>query len=242
MTTFKSGPEVITSTTRPGNPAVGETIYETDTASYRWWTGSAWEGLIPVGTVEPFAGSTAPIGWLLCYGQAVSRTTYADLFLSIKEIYGGGDGSTTFNVPDLRGRGIHGKDDMSGTAASRLTTDGGVGGSSLGSSGGDQYIHPHTHTYSTSGTSGNDSPDHAHQWTLASAGNAQGTGDLPFRGYNGWDGGFRSFGSTGFGYGAGWQRHAHSFSWSGTTADHNLTAGATHNMPPTLILHYIIKY
>ena len=47
---------------------------------------------------------TAPTGWLLCNGAAVSRTTYASLFAVIGTIYGSGDGSTTFNVPDFRGR------------------------------------------------------------------------------------------------------------------------------------------
>jgi microcystin-dependent protein len=58
---------------------------------------------VPVGVVHPFAGSTAPDGWLLCDGSAVSRTTYADLFSVIGTIYGSGDGSTTFNLPDMRG-------------------------------------------------------------------------------------------------------------------------------------------
>lgn len=73
------------------------------------------------GTVLPFAGSTAPDGWLLCYGQAVSRTTYAVLFAVIGTTYGIGDGSTTFNVPDLRGRVAAGKDDMGGSAAGVIT-------------------------------------------------------------------------------------------------------------------------
>lgn len=73
------------------------------------------------GTVLPFAGSVAPTGWLLCYGQAVSRTTYAPLFAVIGTTFGVGDGSTTFNLPDLRGRIMAGKDDMGGTAAGVLT-------------------------------------------------------------------------------------------------------------------------
>lgn len=58
----------------------------------------------PVGTVQAFAGSTIPSGWLLCNGQAVSRTTYAKLYSVIGTKYGSGDGSTTFNVPNLQGR------------------------------------------------------------------------------------------------------------------------------------------
>lgn len=58
----------------------------------------------PVGSIQAYGGTTAPFGWLLCQGQAVSRSTYADLFGVIGTSFGAGDGSTTFNVPDLRGK------------------------------------------------------------------------------------------------------------------------------------------
>lgn len=58
----------------------------------------------PVGSISLFAGTTAPSGWLICDGSAVSRTTYANLFSVIGTTYGTGDGSTTFNIPDLQGR------------------------------------------------------------------------------------------------------------------------------------------
>lgn len=58
----------------------------------------------PVGVINPFGGATAPEGWLLCDGQAISRTDYADLFDVIGTAFGSGDGSTTFNVPDMRGK------------------------------------------------------------------------------------------------------------------------------------------
>lgn len=77
-------------------------------------------GGAPSGVVLPYAGAAAPSGWMLCYGQAVSRTTYAALFTAIGTAYGVGDGSTTFNLPDLRGRVPGGKDDMGGSAAGRL--------------------------------------------------------------------------------------------------------------------------
>jgi microcystin-dependent protein len=97
-----------------------------------------WAGM--TGTVLPFAGSAAPEGWLLCFGQAVSRTTYANLFASIGTSFGVGDGSTTFNLPDMRGRVAAGKDDMGGASAGRLTNSGtgnpGVNGTTLGASGG----------------------------------------------------------------------------------------------------------
>ena len=62
----------------------------------------------PAGIVLPFAGSTAPQGYLLCDGSAVDRTTYADLFTAIGTVYGAGDGSTTFNLPNLSGRVVLG--------------------------------------------------------------------------------------------------------------------------------------
>lgn len=58
---------------------------------------------MPVGTITGYAGTTAPSGWLLCDGAAVSRTTYAELFGVVSTTYGSGDGSTTFNVPDSSG-------------------------------------------------------------------------------------------------------------------------------------------
>src|SRR5690606_26311907 len=61
-------------------------------------------GLSPTGAVIPFAGSSAPAGWLLCDGSAVLRSEYPDLFAVVGTTYGAGDGSTTFNLPDLRQR------------------------------------------------------------------------------------------------------------------------------------------
>src|SRR3990172_4438848 len=60
--------------------------------------------LCPIGSILMYGGSSAPTNWLLCDGSAVSRTTYLNLFNIISTTYGVGDGSTTFNVPDLRGR------------------------------------------------------------------------------------------------------------------------------------------
>ena len=63
---------------------------------------------IPTGTIIPFAGATIPAGYLLCNGVAVSRTSYAALFGVISTLYGTGDGTTTFNLPDLRDRFLEG--------------------------------------------------------------------------------------------------------------------------------------
>ena len=116
---------------------------------------------IPVGTISPYAGTdiSTPAGWLFCAGQAVSRTTYAALYAVLGTVYGAGDGSTTFNVPDLRGRVVAGKDDMLGTAQNRITSAGsGITGTTLGASGGLQthtlteaQIPSHTHIQNAHG-------------------------------------------------------------------------------------------
>ena len=62
----------------------------------------------PVGAIIPYGGVTVPDGFLLCQGQAVNRTTYAELFAVIGTAFGSGDGSTTFNVPDLRDKAVMG--------------------------------------------------------------------------------------------------------------------------------------
>lgn len=75
--------------------------------------------LSPPGQIGAFARSTAPTGWLKCNGGAVSRTTYSALFAAIGTTFGVGDGSTTFNVPDLRGEFLRGLDDGRGIDAAR---------------------------------------------------------------------------------------------------------------------------
>ncbi len=75
--------------------------------------------LIPTGMIAPFAMSTAPTDWLECDGSAVSRTTYTDLFAALGTTHGVGDGSTTFNVPDLRGEFIRGWDNGRGVDSGR---------------------------------------------------------------------------------------------------------------------------
>lgn len=90
---------------------------------------------LPVGSVLDYAGTSAPTGFLLCYGQAISRVTYAALFAVIGTTHGAGDGSTTFNLPDLRGRVAAGKDDMGGVTAARLSN---FNGTTLGAGGGRQ--------------------------------------------------------------------------------------------------------
>lgn len=83
--------------------------------------------LIPVGIVSPFAGSSAPTGWLLCFGQSLLRAGYPELFGVLSTTWGAAD-ATHFNLPDLRARSVVPPDNMGGSAANRLTVNTRVGG------------------------------------------------------------------------------------------------------------------
>ncbi len=138
------------------------------------------EALLPAGTLLPFAANSTtkiPTGYLEANGQAVSRTAYADLFAALSTLWGAGDGSTTFNLPDLRGRFVIGYGGASGLTAgavggswnhthsfSDTFTTGGpsnwrsdvqIGGSSTAAN------QSHTHSGSVSGTTGAANPPYA---------------------------------------------------------------------------------
>ncbi|MCK1393638.1 tail fiber protein [Bradyrhizobium sp. 1] len=144
---------------------------------------------IPVGSSVDFWGSTAPnSSFVLAYGQAISRTTYSILFSLLSTTYGTGDGSATFNIPDLRGRVVAGKDDMGGSASSRLTPSYfGGNATSLGATGGaESHVltiaqlasHAHLNTL-------ND-PGHVHSYQRAEPGEQKPAsgGNTPFATYS----------------------------------------------------------
>ena len=203
--------------------------------------------LTPAGLVAPYAGSSAPAGYLLCDGTAVSRTTYATLFAVVSTTYGAGDGSTTFNIPDLKGRVIAGKE----ATATRLTAGlSAITSTTLGATGGNEALHTHTHAptvtasqsahYHTQPVHYHSTPDHNHGLVASySSGTSGGT----FR----QGAGFSAFDqvATGGGGLTGWGGNdltdptTPAITVSASNA--NTGAGGSQNVQPTIILNYIIK-
>lgn len=199
------------------------------------------EALVPPGTMFPYGGTVEPSGYLLCDGSTVSRTTFSTLFTAISTNYGVGDGSTTFNLPDLRGRVAFGKDNMDNTTgtgggnAGRLTTGGNrIDGDTIGASGGledhtlltaETPAHLHTIIH------GHNTTDPGHKHTFSRAEGA-GAGTQPLQGtvpINALD-----FDTTVDGTGL----TVDTFSGnSGSVGSDN----AHDNIPPGLITTYIIK-
>lgn len=118
-------------------------------------------GGVPSGAIQVFAMSTPPTGWLSCDGSAVSRTTYATLYGLIGTLYGSGDGSTTFNLPDLRGEFIRGWDAGRGVDSGRA----------FGSSQADE-LKAHRHSYNTNGGTAGGGGDNGLARVGGSAGSA----------------------------------------------------------------------
>jgi microcystin-dependent protein len=117
------------------NGVQGATFNADTSVTFAGTIGAA-KGTIPIGGVMDFAGSAAPAGWLLCFGQQVSTTTYAALFAVLSTTYGSGAG--TFGIPDYRGRATFGQDNMGGSAANRITATTNFDGTVLGNGGGSQ--------------------------------------------------------------------------------------------------------
>ncbi len=123
----------------------GQMLVTNGSGTVSWQTYSSG---VPTGAVMGFAMETVPSGWLACEGQAVSRTTYADLFATISDDYGNGDGSTTFNLPDYRGYFLRGWDNTAGNdpdAASRTDRGDGTTGDNIGTKQQDE-LKRHSHT------------------------------------------------------------------------------------------------
>lgn len=200
----------------------------------------------PPGEVTGFAGSSAPSGWLICDGSAVSRVGYADLFAAIGTTWGVGDGSTTFNLPDFRGRMLVGVGTGAGLSPRALADTGGAEDVTLVANE-LPTITPtindagHTHTVNDAG--------HAH--TITDSGHAHGAVGVSF---------LNSDGTTEYSTGAkGSLEGATASATTGISVDsattgvtnNNATTGITinsfgndqahENMPPFAAINYIIK-
>jgi microcystin-dependent protein len=160
-----NGMQGLAADTKPTNVVSGTNFYETDTFLTFVFNGSTWDQTggagAETGAIESWGGGYAsiPSGWLICDGAAVSRTTYADLFAVTGTFFGVGDGSTTFNVPDLRTKYPRG--------APNATDPGTTGGNN-------------THTLTTSEMPshghGITDPGHDHSGRNASSSNSSGGG------------------------------------------------------------------
>ena len=113
--------------------------------------------VMPVGSIQAYGGTSDPAGWLICDGREVSRQDYADLFAVIGTSFGSGNGSTTFNIPDLRGQFLRGVDNP-GTEGGAANVDPDGATRVVGSSQDDAFqnhVHNMTKLRGLSGTRGN---------------------------------------------------------------------------------------
>jgi microcystin-dependent protein len=225
------------------SPALLDTLNElsaalNDDPNFSTTVANALAALVPSGTINQTARATAPAGYLLCDGSAISRTTYSSLFDAIGTAYGAGDNSTTFNIPNLRGRVPVGFD-SSQTEFDTLGEIGGAKTHTLTSAEMPSHTHiqdshnhiqnshnhtqnAHSHTFSATTTGG----AHTHAMGMGIGGGAAGAGDYPMRSNGAYDPNFRTqFEADGAGYGSFQGGHQHSI--SGTTSSPTATNNAT---------------
>lgn len=214
----------------PANPVdqqvYNDYIYDGATGA---WRSAVMVGAAPCGSIMPFAGATIPAGWLLCDGAAVSRTTYSSLFAALGGIsspWGLGNGSTTFNLPDLRTRVPVGKNG-SGTF-SALGAIGGAETMSLQ----EAHLAAHTHTFSGT-TSNTGSHNHAPPVAVTYGGNAGNYRSLFATNSAFWSGGDWNNAVTSGG--------AHDHTYSGTTSSKG-SGSAFGLLQPYAVVNYIIKF
>ena len=191
---------------------------------------------VPTGVLHPFAGSSAPTGYLLCDGSSQSTTTYAALFAVISYDYGGSGGS--FTLPDLRGRAPVGAGTESPANAANAVAR------TRGTKFGDTRLQSHTHTgSSTTGTmNSNWNHGHDHQGPGGHShgvwfGGTSGQTTFSFAPAAVWNGAYGGQGDTTTGTDT---NHTHGFSF--TSDNHNQgTPGTSANAPPSIALNFIIK-
>jgi microcystin-dependent protein len=246
------------------NYADGKIFYKNNSNVIVEFSGAGGGGTeMPTGSLTQFAGSTAPAGWLSCDGANVSRTTYAALFAIIGTTYGAGDGSTTFGLPNMKGRIPVGFDSAQ-TEFDALGETGGAKTHALTSAEMPSHTHTqnahnhtqnaHNHTQNAHGHSTDAQGFHAHNVGITGSGTSstshrhEGTSTFA-RGING---------GTLLGYNFvtdGQGSHGHNITAAtptnnAATATNNATTatnqntggnGAHNNLQPYIVLNYIIK-
>jgi microcystin-dependent protein len=242
----------------PSSPTTNQTY----TYNNKVWvySGTAWVGgtvisALPAGSMQMYAGTatqtvsvgvvttTAPSGWLLANGDAISRTTYSSLFSAIGTTYGTGDGSTTFNLPDLRGRLPMGAGTGVGLNASGtgVTSGTAMTARALGAWFGEEThllttseLASHTHANTVSGgTTGSMSANASHSHSLANMSSSTGVGVYNITN--------RSGGNTDTLYTNSTNTdHTHTFTPSISNA--NAGSDSRHaTIPPCVVVNYLIK-
>lgn len=189
-----------------------------------------YSALCPAGSVMAYAGSSAPAGWLVCDGSAVSRTTYAALFAVVGTTYGAGDGSTTFNLPDLRSRSVVGAG--SGGALTARALGESMGAETITLQVGNLPKHQHRVNGTISGGS------HTHSITGPCASDDGGSADTHFA--IGDSDAIRSW-PSGVSITGGSHSHTIDFNSSDDASSPAMNSTPFSNMQPSLGLNYIIK-
>ena len=203
------------------------------------------ETTISSGSIQIFAGSTAPNGWLICNGSTVSRSDYSNLFKVIGTIYGVGNSNTTFTLPDMRGRCPIGVGTGASLTARTLGSNVGAETATLAQ----VNLPSHTHTASVgtqsanhthTGTSGGHSANHTHSYNkpIGTTGAQVGIIDSVTASSSGTpQTGGNSVGHT----------HATTFGTGSATHTHSVTNSNTGSgtafgiMPPSIVVNFIIK-
>jgi len=185
---------------------------------------------LPAGQLSPFAGPNAPTGWLLCDGSAVSRTTYAALFAVCGTVYGSGDGSTTFNIPNLRGKCVV-MYDSSQTEFNTLNKSGGE--KTHANTVAELAQHAHAITDPAHAHSIND-PQHTHGIPANNQSPSAGNGILQATAHPAATGTYESTASAATGIGIYANYTGISIQNAGSGQAHN-------NLQPYIVLNYIIK-